>query len=275
MPANRLVRIAAASLALTLASAPVLANSGRLRVTTVSGGAAVGELVEDVPGSHLTIILRTGDVRTFAYDEIERVEPLDDAPAPASAGGGYLIGESVAPAPAAADDAASADDGASDEELTDVSFGGLTSEDRAALLAERERLLDERPSFGAPITFLAVGGAMTLVGGMVFVVNNLGRCYSVYADDCYGDYCYDDYSYDTSYDNCGYWSDGEIAGATMAGLGTVGLIIGGVSMAVTASRRSGYNDQIDAIDEQLGGDLDVSVAPLVGPVNGVAVTVRF
>lgn len=273
MPANRLVRIAAVSLALTLASAPVLADSGRLRVTTVNGGAAVGELVEDVPGSHLTIILRTGDVRTFAYDEIERVEPLDDVPAPASGGGGYLMGEST---PASEGGYLSGEANDADAEPTEVSLGGLAPDERAALLAERERLLDERPGFGAPITFLAIGGAMTIAGGMIFLVTSFDRCYSVYADDCYGDYCYDDYSYDYSSDgSCGYWSDGQIAGATMAGLGTVGLIVGGVTMAVTASRRSGYNDQIEAIDEQLGGDVDVSVAPLVGPMNGVAVTVRF
>jgi hypothetical protein len=76
------VLVCATSLATLVAPATARADDGRIHVVLVDGSEVQGELVEKVPGDHLTIQLATGEVRTIPWASIQSTNPVEPTPAP-------------------------------------------------------------------------------------------------------------------------------------------------------------------------------------------------
>jgi hypothetical protein len=66
----------AATLGAVLWASLARADDSRVHVVLVDGSEVVGELVEKVPGDHLTIQLATGEVRTIPWSSIRSTSPV-------------------------------------------------------------------------------------------------------------------------------------------------------------------------------------------------------
>src|SRR5580704_2020131 len=78
---DRRVRVAVAvAVVLCSRAATALADTGVETVVTKDGAEYRGDLVESVPGDHLTLKLATGDVKRFAWADVTNV--THDPPVP-------------------------------------------------------------------------------------------------------------------------------------------------------------------------------------------------
>jgi hypothetical protein len=86
MPRVRTVLLAGLVALAALASAEIArAGDGRIHVVLVDGTEVQGDLVEKVPGDHLTIALATGEVRTIPWASIHSMDAVSPSNASAPA----------------------------------------------------------------------------------------------------------------------------------------------------------------------------------------------
>jgi hypothetical protein len=63
------------------------ADDGRIHVVMTDGSEVLGELVEKVPGDHLTLQLATGEVRVIPWASIQSMNPVEATPTTGTASG--------------------------------------------------------------------------------------------------------------------------------------------------------------------------------------------